>query len=329
MLGAKARAALQGRYFANTDDIRAVAYPVLRHRIVTNFNAEAEGVKADELIRRLIDAAGDAGDGERRSASLIEKAGEERAAERIMETESQLFDARMLARLHGLPLRARQKVEGHVCGMHRSPFHGFSIEFAEHREYAPGDDLRYLDWKVFGRTDKYYLKRFEEDSNLVCHVLLDASESMAVPERGLAPWSKLDYAKRAAAALIYLILHQQDSAGLVVFDNEIRTLLRAQQQPFASEGDFAVDWTESRRREKTATGVIFHDLAERLKRRGLVIVLSDMFDDLGPTLAGLKHLRHRRHEVIVMHVLDPAEIEFPFDEPTLFCGMEQLPDCRH
>ena len=131
-----------------------------------------------------------------------------------------------------LPLQRRcaSIVEGYVSGVHRSPFHGFSIEFAEHREYAPGDDLRYLDWKVFGRTDKYYLKQFEEETNLVCHLLLDTSESMRY-QSPAAPMSKLEYAQRAAAALAYLVLHQQDSVGLVAFDSEIRALVRPSSNP--------------------------------------------------------------------------------------------------
>jgi uncharacterized protein (DUF58 family) len=131
------------------------------------------------------------------------------------------LDPQVLVRLQGLQLRARLIVEGYVSGVHRSPFHGFSIEFAEHREYSPGDDLRYLDWKVFGRTDKYYLKQFEEETNLVCHLLLDTSESMRYRSPAAA-MSKLEYAQCAAASLAYLILQQQDSVGLVTFDREIR-----------------------------------------------------------------------------------------------------------
>ena len=131
------------------------------------------------------------------------------------------LDPQVLARLQGLPLRARRIVEGYIAGVHRSPFHGFSIEFAEHREYSSGDDLRYLDWKVLGRTDKYYLKQFEEETNLVCHLLLDTSESMLY-QSSQAALSKLEYAKCVAAALAYLILQQQDSVGLVTFDREIR-----------------------------------------------------------------------------------------------------------
>ena len=208
--------------------------------------------------------------------------------------------------------------------MHRSPFHGFSIEFAEHREYAPGDDLRYLDWKVLARTDKYYLKQFEEETNLICHLVLDASESMRY-RSDAAPMSKLEYAQRAAAALAYLVLHQQDSVGLVAFDSEIRSFVRASSNPSHLKEILHV--MEGLRAErKTSTGPIFHDLAERLKKRGIVIVISDLLDDVDSMMAGLKHLRHRRHEVIVMHVLDPAEVDFPFDRLAMFRGLEQMPD---
>ncbi|MBN2578484.1 MAG: DUF58 domain-containing protein [Pirellulales bacterium] len=234
------------------------------------------------------------------------------------------LDPQLLAALHGLPLRARLIVEGYVSGVHRSPFHGFSIEFAEHREYTPGDDLRYLDWKVFGRTDKFYLKQFEEETNLVCYLLLDVSESMTY-RNPAARLSKLEYAQSAAAALAYLILHQQDSAGLVAFDDEIRKLVRPSGNPsHLNELFHAMEHSPGGR--KTAMGPIFHDLAERFKKRGIVIVLSDLFDDVDGLTAGLKHFRHRRHEVILMHVLDPAELDFPFQRTTLFRGLERHPE---
>jgi uncharacterized protein (DUF58 family) len=233
------------------------------------------------------------------------------------------LDPQMLAQIQGLQLRARRIVEGYVAGLHRSPYHGFSIEFAEHREYAPGDDLRYLDWKVFGRTDKYYLKEYEEETNLICHLVLDVSESMSY-RSAAAPLSKLEYAQCLAAALAYLVLQQQDSAGLATFDNEIRSLVRPAGNPSHLK-DLLHVMEQASAERKTATGPIFHALAERFKRRGIVVILSDFFDDVEAMLAGLKHLRHRRHDVILMHVLDPAEIEFPFEEPTLFRGLEQWP----
>ena len=240
------------------------------------------------------------------------------------ETVQKYLDPQVLARLQGLQLRARLVVEGYVSGVHRSPFHGFSIEFAEHREYAPGDDLRYLDWKVFGRTDKYYLKEFEEETTLVCYVLLDTSESMRY-QGPAAPMPKLEYAQCAAAALSYLVLHQQDSVGLATFDHEIRALVRPSSNPSHIKQLLHV-MEQTRAERKTSTGAIFHELAERFKKRGIVVVMSDLFDDVDSMLAGLKHFRHRRHEVILMHVLDPAELEFPFQHATLVRGLEQLPE---
>jgi uncharacterized protein (DUF58 family) len=241
-----------------------------------------------------------------------------------LQTAAQTYlDPKILARLEGLQLRARLIVEGYVAGVHRSPFHGFSIEFAEHREYVPGDDLRYLDWKALGRTDKYYLKQFEEETNLICNLLLDTSESMRY-QGPQAAMSKLEYAKCAAAALAYLILQQQDSVGLATFDREIRSLIRPSSNPsHMKELLHVMERAEPER--KTATGAIFHELAERFKKRGIVIILSDLFDNVDAVLAGLKHFRHRRHEVILMHVLDPAELDFPFQQTTLFRGLEDLP----
>jgi len=241
-----------------------------------------------------------------------------------MNASQQYLDPQVLAKLQGLQLRARLIVEGYVAGVHRSPFHGFSIEFAEHREYASGDDLRYLDWKVLGRTDKYYLKQFEEETNLVCHLLLDTSESMLY-KSDAAAMSKLEYAKCAAAALAYLILRQQDSVGLVTFDHEIRALVRPSSNASHIKQLLHVMEHSSPQR-KTSTGAIFHDLAERFKKRGIVLVFSDLFDDVDAMVAGLKHFRHRRHEVVLFHVLDPAEVDFPFQQTTLFQGLEQLPE---
>jgi uncharacterized protein (DUF58 family) len=241
-----------------------------------------------------------------------------------VESNLKFLDPRTLAKLVGLELRARSIVEGYVSGVHRSPYHGFSIEFAEHREYSPGDDLRYVDWKVFGKTDKFYLKQYEEETNLVSYMLLDTSESMRY-KSAEAPLSKLEYAQCIAASLSYLILQQQDSVGMVTFDNEVRSLVRPSSNPsHLKQLLYVMENCVPQR--KTQTGPIFHDLAERLKRRGLVLVLSDLFDDVPSMMAGLKHLRHRRHDVIVFHVLDPAELDFPFRQTTMFRGMEQLPD---
>lgn len=243
----------------------------------------------------------------------------------MSEGRSQKYlDPRLLARIEGLQLRAKLIVEGYVSGVHRSPFHGFSIEFAEHREYSPGDDLRYLDWKVFGRTDKYYLKEFQEETNLFCYLVLDISQSMAYRSPA-APMSKLEYAQCAAAALAYLVLRQQDSAGLATFDHELRALVRPSSTP-AHLKQLVQVMEQTRAEGKTRCGAIFHELAERFKKRGIVVVLSDLFDDVEALMTGLKHFRHRRHEVVVMHVLDRAELEFPFQRTTLFKGLEGRPD---
>jgi uncharacterized protein (DUF58 family) len=239
-------------------------------------------------------------------------------------TTSPLLDPRTLARIQGLELRARRIVEGYVAGLHRSPYQGFSNEFAEHREYAPGDDLRYVDWKVFGKTDKVYLKQFEEETNLICYLLLDTSQSMQYQGPG-APLSKLAYAQCAAASLAYLVLRQRDSVGLVTFDQEVRQLIRPSSSPTQLKQLVRV-MEETTAARKTRTGPIFHDLAERLARRGIVVVLSDLFDDVEAMLAGLKHFRHRRHDVIVLHLLDPAELDFPFQQVTMFKGLEALGD---
>jgi uncharacterized protein (DUF58 family) len=237
-------------------------------------------------------------------------------------TISPLLDPHTLARIQGLELRARRIVEGYVAGLHRSPYQGFSNEFAEHREYAPGDDLRYVDWKVFGKTDKVYLKQFEEETNLICYLLLDTSESMQYqgPDASL---SKLAYAQCAAASLAYLVLRQRDSVGLVTFDQQVRQLIRPSSSPTQLKQVVRM-MEETAAARKTRTGPIFHDLAERLARRGIVVVLSDLFDDVEAMLAGLKHFRHRRHDVIVLHVLDPAELDFPFQQVTMFKGLEAL-----
>lgn len=241
-----------------------------------------------------------------------------------MENSPSYFDPRTLAKLSGLELRARHVVEGYVSGLHRSPYHGFSIEFAQHREYVPGDDLRYVDWKVYGRSDKIYLKQYEQETNLVAYLLLDASESMLYQgER--AALSKLEYAKTAAASLAYLVIRHQDSAGLATFDSEVRALARPASTP--SHFKELVHLLEQTQPQgKTTAGAILHHLAERFTKRGVVLVFSDLFDDVAALSAGLKHLRHRRHDVVLFHVLDRDELEFPFRQPSLFLGLEGLPN---
>lgn len=235
-----------------------------------------------------------------------------------------LFDPASLAALGHIEIVARWIVDGFITGLHRSPRRGFSVEFAEHREYVPGDDLRYVDWKVFGKTDRYYLKQYEEETNFACYFLIDTSESMQYQSEQAAV-SKLEYAKYISAALAYLVIRQQDAAGLATFDREVSTFLRASSQPTHLKQLFHL-MEQSPAKGETAMGPIFHDLAERIRKRGLVLILSDLFDDVDSLLKGLKHFKHRRHDVSVMHIIDPAEQDFPFQDPTLFKGLEGLPE---
>jgi uncharacterized protein (DUF58 family) len=232
------------------------------------------------------------------------------------------LDPLALAKVGSLELQARLIVEGYLSGMHKSPYHGFSVEFAQHREYVPGDDIKHVDWKVYGRTGRFFLKQYEEETNLICWLLLDVSESMRY---GSGPVTKYDYACMSAAAMAYLTLHQQDSVGLVTFDNQVRNFLKPSSQPSHLKEIVNV-MNRGAPREKTSLAPIFHDLAERINRRAIILLLSDLFDDPDDILAGLRHLRYKRHEVVVMHVLDPAELEFPFQEATLFRGLEEYPE---
>jgi uncharacterized protein (DUF58 family) len=239
-----------------------------------------------------------------------------------MDDPHRYLDPLTLAKVRSLELQARLIVEGYLSGLHKSPYHGFSVEFAQHREYVPGDDIRHVDWKVFGRTERYFLKQYEEETNLVCWLLLDVSESMQYRS---AEVSKYDYACMVSAALAYLILHQQDSVGLVTFDDRVRHFLRPSSQP-SHLTEIVNIMNRGAEREKTRLAPIFHDLAERIVHRSLIMILSDLFDEPADLLAGLKHLRHKRHEVVVFHVLDAAEMDFPFQEATLFRGLEQYPE---
>jgi uncharacterized protein (DUF58 family) len=235
------------------------------------------------------------------------------------------LEPRTLARIGSLDLRARLIVEGLMAGMHRSPYHGISVEFAQHRQYVPGDDIRHVDWKVFAKTDKVYLKQYQEETNLHLICVVDASESMGYGSvgEGEASWSKYDYATAIAAALSYLAIRQQDSVGLAIFDNELRRYFK----PSNSPGQWKTITHELLlvpRRKKTGTGKVLDQLAEKLTHRSLVVVLSDFFDDMDSVQQGLRHLRYRKHEVIAFQVLDPMEVEFPFQDVTLFKGLEEM-----
>ena len=233
------------------------------------------------------------------------------------------LDPRVLARIAALDLRARLIVEGLMSGMHRSPYQGISVEFAQHRQYAPGDDIRHVDWKVLAKTDRIYLKQYQEETNLQLVLIVDTSQSMTYGSVGDkdAPWTKLDHATAIAASLAYMALGQQDAVGLVVADNELRRFLRPANSP-GQWKQVISELSQAPRDRDTRIGKVLSQTAEKLNHRSLVIVLSDFFDDPAQIQRGLRHLRHRRHEVIAMQILDPNEINFPFEDPTRFEGLE-------
>jgi len=230
------------------------------------------------------------------------------------------LDPKVLMRVSGLELRARLIVEGFFTGRHRSPYRGLSIEFADHRAYTQGDEIRHIDWKVFGRTDKYYIKEFEQETNLNLMLVVDASESMQYRSSD-ALMTKYDYAASQAAALAYLTLQQQDAVGLCMFDERVSRMLRPSNN--AHHWRAIIDELSSAStRAKTSMGAVLHELAERLTHRSLIVLISDLFDDPDDVLKGLKHLRYRHHELIVWNLWDPAEIDFTFRGPTMFDGLE-------
>ncbi|HUU59937.1 MAG TPA: DUF58 domain-containing protein [Phycisphaerae bacterium] len=237
-----------------------------------------------------------------------------------------LLDPEALAKIHKLELIARGVVEGFVSGRHKSPYKGFSVEFAEHRQYTPGDDLRDLDWRVFGKSDRYYVKQYIEETNLRATILLDASGSMKYTGRQAAkhdgkPLSKFEYGQYLAASLGHMMIHQQDAVGLVTFDTRIRRYIPARSR-VSHLRVILKELTETRPGDETALAPIFHDIADRAHRRGLVIVISDLFDDPEQILTALHHFRYKKHEVVLLHVLAEEELTFPFGQWSVFRDLE-------
>jgi uncharacterized protein (DUF58 family) len=236
------------------------------------------------------------------------------------------LDPRTLARIGSLDLRARLIVEGLMTGMHRSPYQGASVEFAQHRPYVFGDDIRHVDWKVLGKTDRVYLKQYIEETNLHLICVVDASESMGygtVGEREGPAWTKYDHATAIAASMAYMAIQQQDSVGLAIFDNQLKRYFK----PSNSPGQWKTITHELQivpRLAKTGMGHMLDQLAEKLTHRSLIVLLSDFFDDMTGIKKGLRHLRYKKHEIMAFQVLDPTEIEFPFEDVTLFKGLEQM-----
>jgi uncharacterized protein (DUF58 family) len=237
------------------------------------------------------------------------------------QTLDQLLDPVAISRAESLGLNARFIVEGYMAGEHKSPYRGFAIEFAQHREYTHGDDPRHLDWKVLGRTDRYYIKQYEQETNYVANILLDGSESMRY---GSSRLTKFQYGKVMAACLAYLILHQRDATALGLFDTTVRDYA-PRSDNLATIHNLMSRLAAFQPKEQTSIAAVLHEMARQIRRKGLVILISDFFDDEERALEGIQHLRFGGNEVVVFHVMDPWELEFPFTGQIEFEGLEKIP----
>lgn len=238
----------------------------------------------------------------------------------------------LLSRLAPLELKAKKIVEGFISGLHKSPYHGFSVEFAEHRPYNAGDDFKHIDWKVYGKKERFYVKQYEEETNLRCYILLDTSSSMMYKHFG--EWSKLRYGIHYAAALMYMMQRQRDACGLIPFNSKIETFIPAK-STYAHlrliftelEKQLAVEQDKSAEKKTTASAQTIHEIAERLNQRSLVVVITDLFENVDQheqLISSLKHLRHKKHEVLLFNVMESRserELAFP-DKRFVFQDME-------
>ena len=232
-----------------------------------------------------------------------------------------LLDPQTIQRAELLGLQARQIVEGYMAGAHKSPFRGIAIEFAQHREYVPGDDIRHLDYKVLGRTDRYYIKQYEQETNYVAHLLLDGSRSM---QYGSGARTKFEHARQMAATLAYLILLQRDAVSVSIFDQTVRER-QARTDSLGKIHDIMTVLAGFTPSEKTNVGQMLHDLAVQIRRKGIVILISDLLDDEEKIIEGIQHLRFGGHEVLVFHVMDHAEVTFEMSGTVEFIGLEGEP----
>ena len=229
------------------------------------------------------------------------------------------LDPSFISKLNSLELKARLVVEGFMVGLHKSPYHGFSVEFSEHRAYMQGDNLKDVDWKVFGKTEKYFIKQYEEETNHRSYIFLDTSNSMAYSSGENI--SKLDYSLTLAASLSYLMIHQQDAVGLTLYSEKINKFL----PPKSSRAylqEILKNLANVQASEKTNTAESLSEAAEKIKRKGLVIIISDFFDDINSVLKALKHFSYKKNEVIVFQVLDPIEKTFSFGKDAIFKDLE-------
>ena len=228
------------------------------------------------------------------------------------------IDPQTLMRIKRLQLRARIVVQGFLSGLHRSPHHGFSVEFSEYRQYVPGDDTRYLDWRLYARTDRYYIKRFQEETNLRCHLLVDLSRSMGY---GSLQYTKIEYARTCAATLAYFLSMQRDAVGLVTFDQEIADYVPARYRP-GHLHRLMVCLERTVAGTSTDLSLALEQLAATTRKRGMVVLISDLLADTEALRTRLGFLRSQGHEVVLLRVLDPTELDFTFDQPQMFVDME-------
>jgi uncharacterized protein (DUF58 family) len=232
--------------------------------------------------------------------------------------DRQFLEPEVVARLGSLELKARTVVEGFLSGLHRSPFKGFSVEFAEYRQYMPGDDLATIDWRVYARSDRHFVKKFEEETNLDCHLLVDVSASMGYRSGAM---SKFEYGACLAASLGYLMTRQRDAVGLMAFDDRIVSLLPPSSRPGHLRA-LLVSLDRLQLGRETNVAKPLHQLADSLTKRGLVVLISDLLDDVDAVVRGLKHFQYRGTDVVVFHVLDPDELRFPFSRASRFQDLE-------
>jgi len=230
----------------------------------------------------------------------------------------QLLNNSDINKLDNLSLKARFIVEGFILGLHKSPYHGFSVEFSENRKYEPGDEMKFIDWKVWAKTDRYYVKQFEEETNLLCYLIIDQSNSMKYQSNQI---SKLDYVKTLASSFAYLILKQQDAVGMISFDEKIREFITPKSKP--GQLKLLTSTLENLNpSNETSISTVLHRIADSINKKGLIILFSDLLDDKEEILSSLKHFRFDGHEVIVFHSLDPSEINFDFSGNIEFNDLE-------
>ena len=234
------------------------------------------------------------------------------------------MDVSTINKIDNLFLRAKLVVEGFIIGMHKSPYHGFSVEFSEHRPYGYGDEIKYIDWKLWGKTDRFYIKQFEEETNLKCHVILDKSSSMSYGSHSI---NKFEYSKCLAASLIYLMIKQQDAVGLTTFDDKLNITIPPKSK--VSHLNLLLQTMHnSKTGGETDISLLLHSLAESIHKRGLIILISDLIDNEKDIIKGLRHFRHKGHEVIVFHIMDPKESNLDYDENINFIDLENQKELK-